>query len=461
VVLVSLASLPLIPMDQKPGVWQRAAEAALDASRAAGARDQEATARVILGASLAYGGHSEQGIAELRAGLQLAERLGEPALALRAHLNLSDSLEMLGRHREAADEAYRGLELAARVGLTRHVYGLYLVTNCVESLTALGRWSEAERLMDEALDPSLSDAPVWAMLTMRRAMLAALAGRDDDAARYMEVCSMLPPDTGAQWDMPLAFTKAIVAFGRGDVGRARAHARDGLNSSADEWLSERYRWPLIWFGLRIEAEARSADADAVGALRAAADEIPATQPPARAYQALTAAELARATGATPNWPAAIEAARSAGDAYLLAYALLRGAQRAWSAGDRAGAAAMLEESERLAAHMGAAPLVDEARALARRSRLPMAQDGAGSAAEPSGPAGIEAFGLTDRELEVLELVAAGRSNPQIAAELVISPKTASVHVSNIIGKLGVSSRGEAAALAHRLGLGAAAPAQAP
>ena len=76
------------------------------------------------------------------------------------------------------------------------------------------------------------------------------------------------------------------------------------------------------------------------------------------------------------------------------------------------------------------------------------------AAQPA----IEAFGLTDRELEVLQLVAAGRSNPQIATELFISPKTASVHVSNIISKLRVSSRGEAAALAHRLGLGAPTPA---
>ena len=62
------------------------------------------------------------------------------------------------------------------------------------------------------------------------------------------------------------------------------------------------------------------------------------------------------------------------------------------------------------------------------------------------------FGLTGRELEVLRLVAAGRSNRDIAGELFISPKTASVHVSNILGKLGVASRGEAAAKAHALGL---------
>ena len=67
-------------------------------------------------------------------------------------------------------------------------------------------------------------------------------------------------------------------------------------------------------------------------------------------------------------------------------------------------------------------------------------------------AGIDAFGLTQREREVLDLLADGRSNPQIAEALFISRKTASVHVSNILGKLGVASRGEAAAVAHRLGL---------
>ncbi len=68
------------------------------------------------------------------------------------------------------------------------------------------------------------------------------------------------------------------------------------------------------------------------------------------------------------------------------------------------------------------------------------------------PGGPETYGLTRRERDVLTLVAAGRSNRQIAEELFISPKTASVHVSNILAKLEVSGRGEAAALAHRLGI---------
>jgi DNA-binding CsgD family transcriptional regulator len=63
-----------------------------------------------------------------------------------------------------------------------------------------------------------------------------------------------------------------------------------------------------------------------------------------------------------------------------------------------------------------------------------------------------ALSLTSRERDVLRLVAAGHTNRRIAEELFISPKTASVHVSNILAKLGVSGRGEAAAMAHRLRL---------
>ena len=75
------------------------------------------------------------------------------------------------------------------------------------------------------------------------------------------------------------------------------------------------------------------------------------------------------------------------------------------------------------------------------------------------PGGARLASLTSREREVLRLIAAGRSNREIASALFIAPKTASVHVSNILGKLGAASRTEAAAIAHREGLVAqAAPA---
>ena len=105
----------------------------------------------------------------------------------------------------------------------------------------------------------------------------------------------------------------------------------------------------------------------------------------------------------------------------------------------------LREAAQLAAAMGAAPLLEDVRALARRARV---QIGEGDG-EPTRP-GIDAFRLTQREREVLDLLAEGRSNGQIASELFITRKTASVHVSNILGKLGVANRGEATAMVHRL-----------
>jgi DNA-binding NarL/FixJ family response regulator len=105
----------------------------------------------------------------------------------------------------------------------------------------------------------------------------------------------------------------------------------------------------------------------------------------------------------------------------------------------------------LASRVGVAPIAAEATALARRTRLSL-DDPAADAVVPAAEDPLARFGLTEREREILVLLAAGRSNPQIAESLFISPKTASVHVSNILAKLGVDSRVEAAAVAHRLGV---------
>jgi DNA-binding NarL/FixJ family response regulator len=117
-------------------------------------------------------------------------------------------------------------------------------------------------------------------------------------------------------------------------------------------------------------------------------------------------------------------------------------------GDQDGAAERLARAAPLAEALGAGPLREQIGPLARRARL-----GLPSAPSAGQPAGI--LGLTAREIEVLRLVAAGRSNREIAAELFISAKTASVHVSNILAKLGASGRTEAAAIALREGLAAA------
>ena len=173
----------------------------------------------------------------------------------------------------------------------------------------------------------------------------------------------------------------------------------------------------------------------------------------RGYLALVSAELARAAAdhGVQAWSAAAEAWRLAGEPYPLAYTKLRLAEAAAVAGDREAAARSARQARDLARKVGAIPIADEATALARRARLSL-EEQAGQAVIPPPGDPLVRFGLTEREREILALLAAGRSNPQIAEALFISPKTASVHVSNILAKLGVASRVEAAAVAHRLGV---------
>jgi DNA-binding NarL/FixJ family response regulator len=115
-------------------------------------------------------------------------------------------------------------------------------------------------------------------------------------------------------------------------------------------------------------------------------------------------------------------------------------------GGRAPASAALRTAHAVACELGARLLGDEIAALARRARIEPA-----SAAPAAAPVADD-HGLTPREREVLEQLALGRTNRQIAAELFISVKTAGVHVSHILDKLGAANRGEAAATARRLGL---------
>jgi DNA-binding NarL/FixJ family response regulator len=170
------------------------------------------------------------------------------------------------------------------------------------------------------------------------------------------------------------------------------------------------------------------------------------------------AELSRVTGpADPaRWAAAAEAWEALAYPWHEGYARWRQAEALLAQGaPRPEAAAALARAWALADGLGAGPLVAEVASLARRARieLPSAAAGGGEEAPaPPGPSATDELGLTPREREVLALVADGRTNRQIAEALFISNKTASVHVSNILAKLGVANRGEAAAVAHRLRL---------
>ena len=164
----------------------------------------------------------------------------------------------------------------------------------------------------------------------------------------------------------------------------------------------------------------------------------------RAYQRTAEADASRLTGPSDPalWRAAVQAWELVPARHRAAYARLRLAEALLGRpGQRQLAQTELAAAREVAVRMGARALAEEAGRLATRARL-----------GPGNPGPADRFGLTQRERDVLGLVCAGRTNRQIAAQLFISPKTAGLHVSHILAKLGVTTRGEAAALAHQLDL---------
>jgi DNA-binding CsgD family transcriptional regulator len=154
------------------------------------------------------------------------------------------------------------------------------------------------------------------------------------------------------------------------------------------------------------------------------------------------------------WRRAADAAEARPIVYYGAYARFREAEAILAGrGSREAAAALLADARRVAADLGAKPLLETIAALVARARLSVGSaEPAPDAAVMTVPDGVAGYELTARELEVLRLVAIGRTNRQIGAELFISESTAGVHVSRILGKLGVTGRVEAATIATRLGL---------
>jgi DNA-binding CsgD family transcriptional regulator len=328
---------------------------------------------------------------------------------------------------------------------------MFLVVNRAVALFHLGRWTEAERPISEAIDDA-GPGTISGLLLVVRAYIAVRQGRYESASDTLDAASRTPR-WGSEQDVTFnALARTELAWAQGDIELARNTIREALDNDVQPG-GEGNRWPLIWLALRLEAEAPSAAADRVAALTEAAATLPAPTAPTRAYRALAAGERARIVGDSTGWWEAVEICRRGGDPYLIGYALLRAGESDVAAGAREHAATALEEAARLADGIGAAPLLEEIHGLARRARLKLE---AVAPADGEVPGGADSLGLTAREREVLALLAAGRSNPQIAEALFISRKTASVHVSNIISKLDVSSRGEAAAVAHRLGLDSAA-----
>jgi DNA-binding CsgD family transcriptional regulator len=447
VVLCSLAGRLL--GDSRSDEAERAAAEALDIARAAGDARTEAQALIVLTSRRVWRGDLVGELPRLAEAEEAAARLGAHSVRLQAVLTEAAVLVAFGEYERAAERARHGIAVAESIGLAR-TYGAIGGSHLASALIGQGRWDEATSAVEHALDhtPALVlQVPLFCL----RAMIAL--ARDDVvpaekalAFTHEALARGVTPPLDA-W-LPLRL-EAELWLARGRVAEAAAVIERGL---ADAGLrrSERFTWPLLVIGARVAAAGARGLLDG---LRRRAAETPATGPVLRALALTFAAEADRAAGIVVRapWDQAVAAWDKVADPYQLGQALIGAAEAAAADGDRPAAAAQVRRAAEIADRLGARPLREQAESLARRARLTLTGDPAAPAADP-GEQARHRYGLTARELEVLRLVAVGRSNRDIAAELFISAKTASVHVSNIMAKLGVASRVEAAALAYRLGL---------
>ena len=449
-------------------------EAAIECAVRAGAVPEESRARNMLGSDLVALGEIEAGLSELRESHRLASPGPSELFVITAH-NLGLNLLAADRLDEALETASTGRLAARAAGLERR-HGMDLAALAGEILIRLGRWDEAEVATAEGLALGQRDQGTPYLAVVRSRLLAE-RGEAEEARRMLTAVdrSTLDPDTAVVFATVAA--RAALLEGRPqDAGTA---VDDGL-----AWLEGMgdvvWGMPLVGLGLRAVAElAESARANrdeaamaAVTTRTAALLERFATvaelalTPSARAWVATASAEASRIEGSTDPepWTQAIAAWDSVPDPAEATYARYRHAETALRrTGVKADVATELESAWRSAVQLGAAPLRADIEVLARRARIKLraapdaGADAASDAASPSsGPADgarvPSTHGLSAREIEVLRLVAAGRSNGEIAERLFITRKTAGVHVTHILNKLGVSNRVEAAMAAARLGL---------
>jgi DNA-binding CsgD family transcriptional regulator/tetratricopeptide (TPR) repeat protein len=418
-------------------------------------------------------GQVEEGLAFLQRGRALAQAAGDGPAPVWLAIVESEALLKLARFQDAADAAVSGLGTAGQVGLDASWLATVLAFNACEALLALGRTDQAAALVDP-LTSGPPDRDHWPVpVHEMRAEIDMLRGNTGAAAGRQQLIDAIPAHTGSvDQARESAQRAAELAMWMGRPGDALDEVRQVLplfKTPARTILCGR----LLGAGMRAcadlaeQARARRDQTAAAAAAAAArglaswAEQMsgaPFTEHPfvatIPAERATWDAERTRLAGpSNPGaWGAAAKAWQDLGCPHRAGYTWWRQAQAQLDGGQPATEAAYALRAAAAAA-AGHAPLLTQVRALGERARIPLQTAAAATTSHTAPPAQArERYGLTGRELAVLRLLAAGRTNAQIGAELYISPRTAGVHVTNILRKLGVSGRVQAATLAERAGL---------
>jgi DNA-binding CsgD family transcriptional regulator/tetratricopeptide (TPR) repeat protein len=442
-------------------------KAALAVARAAGDRRSESEVLNTLGMAQISVGDVDEGISCLREAIDIATEDEDIGRMEGAYTNLADSLNLAGRTLEALDVAKEAIDAFGARGA--RVTDWMLLT-AFDMTFETGDWKSARRYFDQVGVHPAGRQEIFRLL--RGAEVALGVGDEEAAVQGLEQLEpLVARSPEPQWIGAFGTLKAECLRRRRDLEGARdavANALDRIELCTDD-VARIAR--VTAAGMRVEADIaqrardlreKAAERDAIARARIHMSRLRAAAqdggPVEAAWEKTGAGELARARGRSSAklWLAAASAWDGLERPYPATLVRFRAAEAEVDAGDRDAAAALVTAGREVADRLGARWLVREFSRLADRARLRVgavaAVEGNGNGGSGGDGDGEDPFGLTARERQVLGLIAAGATNRQIGASLYMAEKTASVHVSRILRKLGVGSRTQAAAVAHRMGL---------
>jgi DNA-binding CsgD family transcriptional regulator len=443
------------------------AEQAIAAAREVGAHAEEAHARNTLGCNLAALGHDTAGIGLLEQALAMTRQTGDEAEVGRGLINLTENLAIARRCADAVRVGDDGVAEANRLGLAA-IHGPVILGGALLARYLLGRWDEVDQLSSQALDAQpegMSSVP----LRLARARVALARGHLDTATKDLTALrAILHGTDDLQYGAQATALQAELAAARGEHTEARAALQDDLARTAGlDALALHLELAACAIGVEADAldharfngrrtdpvAARAAAAQIMSGADATIARVVAAggrlSPALALLEAVARAHLSRVPGPADPGLWARVAQDELADPYLVANARYQEAAALLAShGSRRRATTALRAADATVRDLRAGPLRAEIGALARAARIDLDQPTVRPRPEPD-PTGV---GLTPREREVLALLRNGLSNAQIAKILYISEKTASVHVSNILRKLGVTSRVQAATAAANLKL---------